>query len=201
MAEAYSLGCADAMPAAAQTVDRFHVMQLLGRAVDRTRCAEARSSDEKRALLRGTKYCWLKRPENLTERQAAKKAALAPMRLLTARACAMAEEMRAIYGLPDRAEASLALRSPISWMRHSNVPEMKRAALTLRKEGEGILNWWSRSSTNALLEGLNSVIQSIKRAARGFRVVANLETMVFLRLGKLDFSAQTSTLCYPPETS
>ena len=201
MAEAYSLGCADAMPGAAQTVDRFHVMQLLGRAVDRTRCAEARSSEEKRALLRGTKYCWLKRPENLTERQAAKKAALAPMRLLTARACAMAEEMRAIYGLPDRAEASLALRSPISWMRHSNVPEMKRAALTLRKEGEGILNWWSRSSTNALLEGLNSVIQSIKRAARGFRFVANLETMVFLRLGKLDFSAQTSTLCYPPETS
>ena len=201
MAEAYSLGCADAMPGAAQTVDRFHVMQLLGRAVDRTRCAEARSSAEKRALLRGTKYCWLKRPENLTERQAARKAALAPMRLLTARACAMAEEMRAIYELPTRLEASLALKSLISWMRHSNVPEMKKAALTLRKESEGILNWWSRSSTNALLEGLNSVIQSIKRASRGFRDVANLETMVFLRLGKLDFSAQASLLCYPPETS
>lgn len=54
MAEAYSLGCADAMPGAARTVDRFHVMQPLGRAVDRTRCAEARSSEEKRALLRGT---------------------------------------------------------------------------------------------------------------------------------------------------
>ena len=201
MAEAYSLGCADAMPGAAQTVDRFHVMQLLGRAVDRTRCAEARSSEEKRALLRGTKYCWLKRPENLTERQAARKAALAPMRLLTARACAMAEEMRAIYELPTRTEASLALKSLISWMRHSNVPEMKKAALTLRRESEGILNWWSRSSTNALLEGLNSVIQSIKRASRGFRDVANLETMVFLRLGKLDFSAQASLLCYPPETS
>lgn len=201
MAEAYSLGCADAMPAAAQTVDRFHVMQLLGRAVDRTRCAEARSSDEKRALLRGTKYCWLKRPENLTERQAARKASLMSRHLLTARACAMAEEMRAVYGLPTRREAAGALASLISWMRHSNVPEMKRAALTLRKESEGILNWWSRSSTNALMEGVNSVIQSIKRASRGFRVVANLETMVFLRLGRLDFSARTSLLCYPPETS
>lgn len=201
MAEAYSLGCADAMPGAAQTVDRFHVMQLLGRAVDRTRCAEARSSAEKRALLKGTKYCWLKRPENLTERQAAKKESLMSAHLLTARACAMAEEMRAIYSIPGRTEASLALRALISWMRHSNVPEMKRAALTLRKEREGILNWWSRSSTNALMEGMNSVIQSIKQASRGFRDVANLETMVFLRLGRLDFSAQTAALCYPPETS
>ncbi len=194
MARAYSLGCADAMPGAAQTVDRFHVMQPLGRAVDRTRCAEARSSAEKRALLRGTKYCWLKRPENLTERQAARKGSLLGERLLTARACAMAEEMRAIYSLPTRLEASLALKSLVSWMRHSNVPEMKRAALTLREEREGILNWWSRSSTNALMEGVNSVIQSAKRAARGFRDIANFETIIYLRLGGLDFSAQTAAL-------
>jgi hypothetical protein len=34
------------------------------------------------------------------------------------------------------------------------------------------------------------VIQSAKRAVRGFRNTGYFETMVFLRLGRLDFSAQ-----------
>ena len=44
--------------------------------------------------------------------------------------------------------------------------------------------------TNAILEDLNSVIQFVKRAARGFRATGYFETMIFLRLGRLDFSAQ-----------
>lgn len=40
------------------------------------------------------------------------------------------------------------------------------------------------------MEGLNSIIQSIKRAARGFRNTSYFETMIFLRPGRLDFSAQ-----------
>lgn len=75
-------------------------------------------------------------------------------------------------------------------MMHSNVPEMKVVAGTLRKEREGIPDWWRRGSTNAILEGLNSIVQSIKRAARGFRNTGYFETMIFLRLGRLDFSAQ-----------
>ena len=62
MSEAYALGAADAFPEAIQTVDRFHVSQLFSRATDKVRCREARLSEEKRSLLRGTKYCWLKRP-------------------------------------------------------------------------------------------------------------------------------------------
>lgn len=61
---------------------------------------------------------------------------------------------------------------------------------TLRKEREGIPDWWRRVLTNAILEGLNSIVQSIKRAARGFRNTGYFETMIFLRLGCLDFSAQ-----------
>lgn len=192
MAEAYSLGVASEMPQAAQTVDRFHVMQLFSRATDRVRCRERRESEEKRAMLAGTKYVWLKRGSNLTERQLAKRPELDPARshLRTARACQMAEAMRDVYELPDRGSAALALDRLCSWMTHSNVPEMKVVARTLRKEREGVLNWWRRGSTNAILEGLNSVIQSVKRAARGFRNTGYFETMIFLRLGRLDFSAQ-----------
>ena len=78
MSEAYALGAADATPNAAQTVDRFHVMQLLCKATDKVRCREAKSCEEKRRLLRRTKYVWLKRSEGLTERQRARKGSLAP---------------------------------------------------------------------------------------------------------------------------
>ena len=195
MASSYSLGCAEAMPNAAQTVDRFHVMQLLTRALDRTRCAEAKSCEEKRRLLRGTKYVWLKRPENLTGGQAAKRASLASEHLLTARACAMVEAVRAVYSCATREEAAGELDRALSWVMHSNVPLMKVAARTIRDEREGVLNWFSARATNGFLEGMNSVIQSLKRASRGFRNVGYFTTMIFLRLGRLDFSAQLASGC------
>ncbi|MFC2648116.1 MAG: transposase [Coriobacteriaceae bacterium] len=60
---------------------------------------------------------------------------------------------------------------------------MKRVAGTLRKEREGILNWWERSLTNSFLEGLNSPAQSVRNTARGFRNIACFKAMVFLKLG------------------
>ena len=195
MASLYSLGCAEAMPGAARTVDRFHVMQLLNKALDRTRCAEAKSCEEKRRLPRGTRYVWLKRPENLTERQAAKRASLASEHLLTARACAMVEAVRAAYSCEAREEAAAGLDRALSWVMHSNVPEMKRAARSIGAEREGVLNWFSARATNGFLEGMNSVIQSLKRDSRGFRNVGYFTTMIFLRLGRLDFSAQLASGC------
>ena len=195
MASPYSLGCAGAMPGAAQTVDRFHVMQLLNRALDRTRCAEAKSCEEKGRLLRGTRYVWLKRPENLTEGQAERRASLASEHLLTARACAMVEAVRAVYSCETREEAAAGLDRALSWVMHSNVPLMKVAARTIRDEREGVLNWFSARASNGFLEGMNSVIQSLKRASRGFRNVGYFTTMIFLRLGRLDFSAQLASGC------
>ena len=78
---------------------------------------------------------------------------------------------------------------------HSNVREMKTVARTLRKEREGILNWWKRGSTNSFLEGLNPVVQSVRSAARGFRSIAYFRTIIFLRLGRLDFTAQKKLTC------
>ena len=80
-------------------------------------------------------------------------------------------------------------------MMHSAVAKMKRVASTLRKEREGILNWWKRSFTNSFLEGLNSLVQSAGSAARGFRNMSYFEAMIFLRLGKMDFSAQRQLAC------
>jgi ferric-dicitrate binding protein FerR (iron transport regulator) len=71
------------------------VTRLFSRATDRARCRERRESEEKRAMLAGTKYVWLKRGSNLTERQLAKRAELDPARsqLRAAGVLQMAEAM------------------------------------------------------------------------------------------------------------
>ena len=69
---------------------------------------------------------------------------------------------------------------------------MKVIARTLRKEREDVLDWWRWSSTSAILEGLSSVIQSARRAAREFRNNGCFETMIFLTLGRLDFPARVA---------
>ena len=49
--------------------------------------------------------------------------------------------------------------------------------------------------TNSFLEGLNSLVQSVRNTARDFRTIVYNKTMIFLRLGKMDFSAQRQLAC------
>ena len=191
MSGPFAKGVRRNMPQAHQTIDKFHVMQLFSKATDEVRNAERKESDEKAELLKGTKYVWLKREENLTERQARIRAELDPRKshLKTARACQMSEGMRDVYQRATREEAEYALKRLCSWIMHSNVPRMKKVAKTIRENWDDVLNWWDSRVTNAILEGTNSLIQSIKRASKGFRNPAYFTSMIFLRHGKLEFEA------------
>jgi transposase len=66
MSDAYIAGVREHLPAAKITFDRFHVRKHLGDALDEVRREEAKTH---KALLKNTRYLWLKRPENLTVKQ------------------------------------------------------------------------------------------------------------------------------------
>jgi len=187
LSPAFARGVAEHLPNAERVADRFHVVQLATRQLDRVRAAEARESKEKRALLARTKYIWLKNEEKLTDRQAARKRDLARERLKTARACAMKEALQAVYECGSRQEAEPELDALCSWIMHSNVPQMKTVARTLRENRAEILNYFDHRRTNAVLEGMNSIIQAAKRQARGFSNIEYFKTIIYLNLGKLRF--------------
>ena len=187
LSPAFARGVAEHLPNAERVADRFHVVQLATRQLDRVRAAEARESQEKRALLARTKYIWLKNEGNLTERQAARKRSLSKEHLKTARACAMKEALQAVYDCGSRTEAASELDALCSWIMHSNVPQMKPVARTLRENRSEILNYFDHRRTNAVLEGMNSIIQSAKRQARGFSNLEYFKTIIYLNLGKLRF--------------
>ena len=49
------------------------------------------------------------------------------------------------------------------------------------------MNYIESLINNGILEGLNSIIQTIKRKARGFRNLNNFMTDIYLKCGKLEF--------------
>ncbi len=107
----------------------------------------------------------------------------------------MVEAVRAACSCATRGEAAAGLDRAISWVMHSSVPEMRRAARSVGAEREGVLNWFSTRAANGFPEGMSSVIQSLKRVSRGFGNVGCFTTMIFLRLGRLDFSARSASAC------
>jgi transposase len=68
---------------------------------------------------------------------------------------------------------------------------MIKAARTVKAHWEGILRWFQSGITNAVLEGINSLIQAAKARARGYRTTKNFITIAYLIAGKLTFKLPT----------
>ena len=66
MSEAFLKGTLTYLPKAEITFDRYHIKSHLSKAVDEVRREEVKHHRE---LLSNTRYMWLKRPANLTDRQ------------------------------------------------------------------------------------------------------------------------------------
>lgn len=188
MSLGFAKGIREHLPNAAKVIDKFHVVKHANEAVDRVRKAEGRHN----ALLRRTKYLWLRNEANLTESQLETKRNLQRRRLKTARACRMRETLQDIYAdSADRIEAEAGFRALCSWMMRSRLEPMKALARQLRRHWDDVLAYFDHRRTNAILEGLNSVIQNVKTRARGFRNMDYFSTMIYLTCGRLDLRTVT----------
>ena len=74
-------------------------------------------------------------------------------------------------------------------MMRSRLEPMKELCKTIRNHWNEILNYFSFRHTNAILEGMNSMIQNIKRRARGFRNLEYFKTIIYLCCGQLDLDS------------
>lgn len=73
-------------------------------------------------------------------------------------------------------------------MRRCRLQPMKDAATTLRNHKEKILAYFYHRITNAVCEGINSMIQAAKRKARGFNTYEGFASMIYLVAGKLQLA-------------
>jgi len=59
---------------------------------------------------------------------------------------------------------------------------MIKAAKTIKYQWDGVMNYLDSKVTNGSLESINSVVQLLKRGARGYRNIPNFITIICLRL-------------------
>jgi transposase len=185
--EAFIRGLTDEFPDAKLTFDNFHLMQLLTEAVDETRREEQRTHPE----LKGTRYVWLKNEWNHTEEQSKTFDQLRSSKLATARATHIKSVFQDLFACDSVADAEPLLKSWYFWATHSRIAPVIKAAKTIKEHWAGVLRWFVSRISNGVLEAINSLIQSAKAKARGFRNSRYLITMVYLIAGKLDFKLPT----------
>jgi transposase len=181
MSPAFIKGVADSLPAAAVTFDKFHAVKIINDAVDQVRRAEQKQQD----VLRGTRYIWLRNPDNLSERQRSTLEALPTRHLKTARAYQIRLAFQDLYEQPSD-EAAGYLKTWYFWATHSRLEPIIEAAHTVKRHWDGILRWFDSKIANGLIEGINSLVQAAKAKARGYRSIRNLKAMIYLVAGKLD---------------
>jgi transposase len=187
MSQAFTKGVADSLPNAQLTFDKFHVVKLVNDAVDKVRRLERLDHPE----LAGSRYVWLKNPENLTAKQGEKFDTLDVVHshLKTARAYQIRLAFQDLFNQPAE-NAKAFLDKWYFWATHCRIPAIIDAAKSIRRHQDGILRWFTSGINNGILEGINSLVQAAKAKARGYRSERNLVTIIYLIAGKLDLACQ-----------
>ena len=186
MSSAYLKGIEDCFPNAVTVIDKFHVKQLLLNAMQEVRREE--QGREARNRKSGRKLLMI--PEGrMTEQQAEKVQELSKKYPKTGRAFRMVQSLDVMYGCYTGEEADKCFGQLISWLKRSRLEPMKRAAATLLQHKPQIMAYFLSRLTNAVAEGINSLIQAGKRKARGFRTFRGYSTMIYLTCSKLDFAS------------
>jgi transposase len=175
------------VPAADVVHDKFHVSKYLNEAVDKVRRQEHKEllaqGDE---TLTGSRQLWLYNPQNHSAEQASEFAALKELNLKVARAWAAKELFTKFWQYQEAGWARRFFKDWFGWISRSRLKPMIAVARMLKRHLGNLLTYLKHHITNAVTEGLNSKIQSLKSAARGFRNFKNYRTRILFFCGKLD---------------
>lgn len=189
MWEPYVQATLEAVPLAGDKIvfDRFHIMQHMTEAVDDVRKQEHRTlTREGDESLKGTKYLWLSNQENLSEKRREELDSLPVTILQTGRAWAIKETLRDLWHQATTADARQFFSSWYDWAIRSRLEPVKDVARMIKKRIANVVNYCRHRITNAVSEGLNSKIMSLKRRASGYRNRESFKTAIYFHCGGLD---------------
>ena len=167
--------------------DKFHVASYLGKSVDAVRKKEHREFRQNNDdTLTGSKYLWLTNPKNWSDEQKAQFRLLRQDGLKVSRAWAIKEEFAYFWDYVYPKAAENFFSRWYYWATHSRLQPVIEVARMLKRHLPGLLTYCKHRITNAVSEGLNSKIQSIKANARGFRNFDHYRISILFHCGKLE---------------
>lgn len=167
--------------------DRFHLAQYLNNAVDITRRAENKklvAQDDER--LKGSKYVWLKNPDNFNENQQLVFDKLKQdVELKTYKAWQLKEEFKGFFQTKDEQEAKKFYADWVEKVKKINNTPLLNVVKTFDNHLQGLLNYTKHRVSNAMAECINTTIQQIKCKARGFKSANAFRIAILFHLGDL----------------
>nr|WP_268898786.1 transposase [Geomesophilobacter sediminis] len=110
--------------------------------------------------------------------------------LKAARACALKENLRPLWRYKRLSAANSHWKSLYFWATHCRLNPVVKAAKMLKSCLTQVFKYFVHRVTDALSEGINSKVEAIKNAARGYRNAEHFKIMIWFRLGA----------CHPRET-
>ncbi|MEI8018406.1 MAG: ISL3 family transposase [Schlesneria sp.] len=189
MSPAYVKAAKQAIPLAESKIvhDRFHIMQMATKAVDKVRRTEHRELLKKGDdRLSQTKYVWLTSHENLNQKQLSKFEETFTLQLKTGKAWGFKEMLRDLWDQDSAAAATNFFNEWYKRVIHTRLEPMKTVARSIKERLVNVVSYCTHHITNGVAEGLNSKIMSIKRRVGGFRNRQNFKTAIFFYCGGLD---------------
>lgn len=170
-------------------LDRFHIAQKLNKAIDEVRATETKALIKKgmNVVLKHSRWCFLKNPENLNENQKVKLKELLACNLKTIRAYLLKEDFQNFWDYTSPTWAGIFLDRWCTQVMRSKLEPMKKVAKTIRSHKTLILNWFKAKNKISLgaVEGQNNKAKVVIRKSYGFKTAEVLKITLYHKLGKL----------------
>ena len=177
------------IPNAIHILDRFHIVANLNKAVNEVRAEEHKrlAKDGYEPVLKGSRWCLLKKPENLTENQSYTLKELLKYNLKSVRAYLLKEDFQQFWQYSSPYWAQQFLQAWCNRAMRSKIEPIKKQARSIRKHQDLILNWFRAKKlfNSGIVEGFNCKAKLTIRKAFGFRTQYALEIALFHQLGAL----------------
>jgi len=190
MSAAFIAGSLESFPEAALTFDKFHVKQLLNKAMDKVRKIERKNNE----YLKGHKYTFLKNKENLNEKRRKELEILLKSYPVLGESYRLKILFDDLWDITNIEDAELFLDDWCNQVNNSKIYPFMDFVKTVKRHKYGILSYAVTRLTNGILEGLNSKIQLAKRRARGYSNTDNFINMIYLITGNLNLNYPHKTL-------
>ena len=170
-------------------LDRFHIRQLLNKAVDEVRRTEARSLAQAGLVPRLKKLRWalLKNRQNWTPKERRRMRELKHSGLASIRAFWLVAAFEHFWSYVSPSWAGKFLDGWCRKVRRSRLQPLKTAAASLTEHREILLNYFRAKKTisGGVIEGLNNKVKVTFRKSYGFRTDKAREIALFHALGQL----------------
>lgn len=174
---------------ALNVLDRFHIMQKFGKALDQLRAQEVKrlKSEGCEPILKNSRWCFLKRKFNLTKSQKGKLKELVNMNLNIVKAYILKEQFHKFWDYAHPTWAGKFLDNWCELADESELEPMIKIGEMLQRKRELILNYFraKKQFNSGIVEGMNRKVNLTTRKAFGFRSFDVMQTALYHQLGEL----------------